>query len=295
MDTHSCGGTISFAMEAWEKGLISSKDTEGLDLSWGNIDSVFQLVRKIAYREGFGNLLAEGSKRASEEIQGSAAYLAESKGLECSSYYPGVGENKGTALAFATAPIGGSLHRGTCKTRPVQLPPRWMKVLGEERSRLAADKRAWEGKGTIVAVENNYNSAVNALEACLDLTALDVYSLDERDLAWLFSAATGVSLDGDGLLKVGERIFNVEKAFNLREGMRRKDDTLSDRFFVEEVGPDGTTGINRAEFEAMLDEYYQARGWDPEGFPTEEKLKELNLADVAEQLRGLRGKGTAAD
>lgn len=289
LDTHSCGATISFAMEAWERGFISAKDTEGLDLSWGNIDAVIQLVRKIAYREGFGNLLAEGSWRASKEIKGSDVCLSESKGLECSSYYPGVDENKGTALAFATAPIGGSLHRGTCKARvPVELPPRVIKVVGEKMAKLAADKRSYEGKGAIVAVENNFNAAVNALEACLDLTAADVHSLDEHDLAWLFSSVTGMEIDGDGLMKVGERVFNVEKAFNLREGMRRKDDTLSERFFVEEAGPEGTTGINRVEFEAMLDEYYKTRGWDREGFPTEEKLKELNLSDIAEQLRDLR-------
>jgi len=95
LDTHSTGSTISFAMEAWERGLISAKDTDGLILRWGNIDPVIQLVRKIAYREGFGDILAEGSKRASMEIKGSESCLVETKGLECSNYYPGIDQNKG--------------------------------------------------------------------------------------------------------------------------------------------------------------------------------------------------------
>ncbi|MFC1816344.1 aldehyde ferredoxin oxidoreductase family protein [Thermodesulfobacteriota bacterium] len=291
IDTHSCGGTISFAMEAWQRGLISAKDTDGLDLRWGNIDAVIQLVRKIAYREGIGNLLAEGSRRASKEIKGSEVCLAETKGLECSSYYPGVDENKGRALAFATAPIGGSLHRGSSRARaPVELSPRVMKILGEELGKRAANHRAYEGKGVVVAVDNDFNAALNSVESCYHLSGGQGKGLDEYDLGWLVSAATGFEIDGDGLMKVGERVFNVEKAFNLREGMRRKDDTLSEQFFVEKVGPDGTTGINRAKFEAMLDEYYEVRGWDREGFPTEEKLRELNLSDIAEQLRDLRAR-----
>lgn len=288
IDTHSCGGTIAFAMEAWEKGLLSAKDTDGLDLRWGNIDAVIQLVRKIAYREGFGNLLAEGSKKASREIKGSEVCLAEAKGMECSSYYPGVNENRGGALSFATSPIGGSLHRGTSGRRvPGELSPRIRKILGEEISKEAANNRSYEGKGVALAIDNDFYAAFNSLESCLHLSGQG-RGLDEHDLARLFSAATGMDMDGDGLMKAGERIFNVEKAFNLREGMRRKDDTLSERFFVERDGPDGTTGINRTKFEAMLDEYYKIRGWDREGFPTEEKLRDLNLGDIAEQLRALR-------
>ncbi len=138
-------------------------------------------------------------------------------------------------------------------------------------------------------MDYDLNAALNSVESCLYLVG-GQKGLGDYDLAWLVSAATGVEIDRDGLMKVGERVFNVEKAFNLREGMRRKDDTLSERFFVEKVGPEGTTGINRAKFEAMLDEYYKARGWDREGFPTEEKLKELNLSDIAEQLRDLRAR-----
>jgi len=287
LDTHTCGGTISFAMEAWQEGLISAKDTDGLDLSWGNVDAVIELVRKIAYREGFGNLLGEGSKIASKQIEGSKICLAETKGLECSSYYPGVGETKTTALAFATAPIGGSLHRGGTGALHNIANPKLTKLLGEELAKRAGDPQVYEGQGVVLAIDNNYRAAGNCVEACLPLFSPGTNSLDEHDLAWLVSAATGIQMDGDGLMKVGERVFTVEKAFNLREGMRRKDDTLSDRFFVEEVGPEGITGINRAKFQSMLDEYYEFRGWDREGFPTQEKLDELSLSDIASQLLAL--------
>ena len=101
----------------------------------------------------------------------------------------------------------------------------------------------------------------------------------------------GVEIDVDGLMKIGERIFTLEKVFNLREGKRRKDDTLPERFFVLKTTDKGISGIDRVKFEEQLDEYYKFRGWDKEGFPTEEKLAELNLSDVAEQLRGLRVTG----
>jgi aldehyde:ferredoxin oxidoreductase len=92
-------------------------------------------------------------------------------------------------------------------------------------------------------------------------------------------------MSGDDLMKAGERITNVEKAFNIREGMGRKDDTLPKSFFVEEETPWGTTGISEAKFKAMLDEYYQFRGWDREGIPTPQKLEELGLGYMAEQIR----------
>ncbi len=279
IDTHSCGATICFAMEAWQRGLLTDRDTDGLDLSWGNIDTIIQLVRKIAYREGFGNLLAEGHKRASKQIEGSEVCLVETKGLSPSSYYPGEGESKSSALAYATAPIGGSIHRGGLMS--FQSHPRVRKALGKEAARRLVDPQVYEGHGVVIAVENDFVAALNSVEACMPLCMDALY---EDDLAWLFSAATGVEMDGDSLMKAGERIFNVEKAFNVREGIRRKDDTLPQRFFVEKVTPWGIEGLNEAKFQAMLDEYYKFRGWDEEGIPTKKKLDELNLGYIAEQI-----------
>jgi aldehyde:ferredoxin oxidoreductase len=139
-----------------------------------------------------------------------------------------------------------------------------------------------------VAADNDFNALVNSIEVCTYICGVERELLDENDLAELLSSATGLEIDGEGLMKAGERIFNVEKAFNLREGLRRKDDALSDRYFFEKTELGKTSGLNRARFETMLDEYYEARGWDQEGFPAEETLKRLNLEDIARQLRRLR-------
>jgi len=297
LDTHSTGGTISFAMECWQRGMLTAKDTDGLDLSWGNADSAIELLRKIAYREGFGDILAEGSRIASQIIgRGSEICLVEVKGLEASSFYPGYGTSIARSLGFATAPIGGSLHRGGDSHVLINQCPVLVKALGKELAeRLSTGRvmavqsgiRTYEGQGVILALMNNWNAVVNTL-SCGSCAGLSSDTVTPDLCARLISTLTGVEIDDDGLMKVGERIFNVEKAFNLREGMRRKDDMLADKFFVEITTPEGTSGLNRAKFEEQLDEYYKFRGWDHDTFPTEEKLAELNLSDVAEQLRGLR-------
>ena len=108
-------------------------------------------------------------------------------------------------------------------------------------------------------------------------------------LAELVPAATGVEMSGDDFMKIGERINNVEKAFNIREGMGRKDDTLPKSYFVEKETPWGPEGMSEAKFQVMLDEYYQFRGWDQEGIPTKQKLEELGLSYIAEQIGAANG------
>ena len=131
LDTHSTGSVIAFAMEAWQRGLITCADTDGLDLSWGNVDAVIKLLPKIAYREGFGNVLAEGSVRASKLIgRGSEICLVEIKGLECSCISPGNIPIR--LLSFAVAPIGGSHHRGAGARGNLMELPRMVKALGKE-------------------------------------------------------------------------------------------------------------------------------------------------------------------
>ncbi|MFC1968086.1 aldehyde ferredoxin oxidoreductase family protein [Chloroflexota bacterium] len=278
--THGTGGVIAWAMEAWQKGYITAKDTDGLDLTWGNDDAVIQLVRKIAYREGFGDILAEGELRASKHFKGSEECLVLTKGMNPSAFFPGEMESKMSALGYATAPIGGSIHRGGLARWMDH--PRLIKALGEERVRQLSNPRVYEGQGVFLAIENDFVAAYNAVEACQQLCA---HCIDENDLAVLVSTATGIDMDGDGIMKVGERIFNVEKAFNVREGMRREDDSYPPRFFVEEETEWGIKGLNYDKFQGMLDEYYQYRGWDVKtSIPTRKKLEELNLGYIAEQI-----------
>lgn len=293
VDSISCGGAISFAMEAWQRGLISANDTDGLDLSWGNADSIIQLIRKIAYREGFGNLLAEGTQLASQKINGSSAFVMTIKGLEGIALDPRA--SKGDALALATSTRGADHLRGLTAFILPHGPPTedgceraFGDILGRERARSLANPRGYQGWGGLMFLCQNNYAALNSLEICNRMTG--PHGLDMEDLAKLFSTATGMDMDGRELQKVGERVFNVEKAFNIREGLRRKDDTLPHRWFFEEVpdGPAAGERIDPHKFQEMLDELYEFRGWDREGFPTEKKLEELNLGDIAEQLRDLR-------
>jgi len=286
LDTHSCGATISFAMECWQRGLLTAQDTGNIDLSWGNADAVIQLLPMIAYRQGFGDLLAEGSQIASHKIKGSEICLKTVKGLELSALYPGSGANTIEALAYATATRGPDHLRGGICRYSTGLP-RLREALGSEEAvqRLNVP-RSYEGKGVFLALDQDFCAFFNSLNVCDFVIGAGQGRgcLNPDELAELFSTATGVAMTGDDFLKIGERICNVERAFNVREGMRRKDDTLPRAFFVEGESPWGPTGVNEAKFQEMLDEYYNFRGWDQEGIPTRRKLLELGLGDMAKQI-----------
>ncbi|MBI4284931.1 MAG: aldehyde ferredoxin oxidoreductase family protein [Chloroflexi bacterium] len=286
MDTHLCGAVISFAMEAWQRGLLTSEDTDGLDLSWGNAEAVIKLLPRIAYRQGFGAVLADGSKKAAEQIPGSDVCLVQIKGMDVSHMYPGPGEGRDWQLAYSTATRGPDHLRGSGGYGKGN--PRLVKILGEAGAQALLDPQNYKGQGVNIALSNYFAGAVHSLGLCTRATA--VYGakhalLDEYDLAELFSTATGIDMSGDDLMKAGERICNVERLFNVREGFGRKDDMPPERFFVEGVsdGPaiSGPVGINRAHYEEMLDEYYSFNDWDREGVPTRKKLAELGLEDLA--------------
>jgi len=286
LDTHSCGNTISFAMDCWEKGLLTVKDTDGLELKWGNADAIIQLLPKIAYRQGFGRLLGEGSFRASKQIQGSESCLRTVKGLEVSALYLGPVTNVAQALAYATSTRGADHLRGGVMLYAMGLP-RLAEILGSEMAvkRMVEEPRSIEGKGVLVALDQDFSAFFNSLEVCTWIVGQMHQGLNPDDLARLLTTCTGDKMTGEDLMKIGERIYNVERAFNIREGMGRKDDTLPESFFVEKVTPWGPTGISEASFQEMLDEYYAFRGWDENGIPTKEKLEELGLEDMAGQLR----------
>ena len=286
LDTGSCGPTIAFAMEAWERGLLTAEDCDNLDLSWGNMDTVMQLLPKIAYREGFGNLLADGSKKASKQIPGSEVCLVEVKGLEWMSAYPGLSAQKGGVLAESTSTRGADHLRGYVEN--LVYHPRLREFGGEEMVESLKNRHTYLGRGALQAIETEFKAAFDSLALCYFMLGWTIeggqLELDHDDLARLFSPATGVDMSGDDLLKIGERIYNVERAFNAREGLRRKDDTPPQRLFVEEIHGRPTIGVDPIKYQAMLDEYYEFKGWDKEGIPTKKKLDELNLGYIAEQI-----------
>ncbi len=162
--------------------------------------------------------------------------------------------------------------------------PRLSKVLGTEgAARIVKEPRSVEGKGVFLALDNDISALFNSLNICAWVVGGMFGGLQPDDLAELFSSATGVDMSGDDLMKAGERIYNVEKAFNIREGVTGKDDYLPApllKLGQAEKGPPGPTGMSEADFETMLQELYRFKGWDTNGIPTAAKLGELGLQDL---------------
>jgi aldehyde:ferredoxin oxidoreductase len=271
IDTISTGVTIAFAMECYEKGLITSKDTDGIELTWGNHDAIVTMVEKIARREGFGDLLAEGSWRAAKKIgKGAENYSMTVKGLELPGHSPRT--MRGMMLAYATSTCGGRHH----DSRPTA-------EYGE------IDRLEVKGKPEFVRASNHMCAVGDSLIICRFSERLYGHTLSQSYVD-IVNLVTGFGLDLRELELIGERIYNLERAINVRCGIRRKDDRIPNRFFKDAL----TTGPAKGEvaslevFNKMLDEYYDLRGWDKKtGIPTEEKLVELGLEDVARDIEKL--------
>lgn len=263
LDTISTGMVISFAMECFEHGLISEKDTDGIALKFGNASAMLAMIHKIARREGIGDLFAMGSKQAAARIgQGAQEYAMQVKGLELAGYDPRGA--KGMGLGYATSPRGGCHERGYLLGE----------VVGGDDS---IDRYGYEGKGVLVKNTQDTVAVKDALGFCV----LSSAGTTLQDLAELFSAATGIQADVQTLLAAGERICNLERLFNLREGFTRQDDHLPKRLLREAVqGTDGN--LHTVDLEQMLDEYYAARGWDAQGVPLPETSHRLGFPVISE-------------
>ncbi len=264
IDTISTGNAIGFAMELFEKGILTQKETDGLDLRWGNVQSILTLIEKIGEREGFGRLLGEGVKRASEEIgRGAQHYAMHAKGLELPAYEPR--SIKGYGLSYATSNIGGSHMYG----RPRQ------ELYGTSEPRLV-DRFADEGKGDIIALVQKQQAAEEVVIVC----TFGNSGLTPPLLGDLLASASGYEefKDSAYVEKVGERIICLERCFNVREGMGRKEDTLPQRMFTEPLLNAGeATGQMIRKMDTLLDEYYEAFGYNKEGIPTPQRIRELGL------------------
>lgn len=263
LDTISTGNVIGFVMECFERGLLTKEDTDGIELRFGNHQALMHMIEKIVFRDGFGDLLAEGVKRAAEKLgRGTENYAMEVKGLEMSGYDPRGA--KGMAIEYATAPRGGCHQRGLIVQETFGIPP-------------FVDRFGTEGKGELVKAKQDEVAVQDALGFCVFVSRGDPMGVPE--LAEMFSRATGVSVTPDDLLKAGERIWDIERLYNLREGFTRKDDDLPKRF-LEQAMSEGPSKGHVAELEKLLDDYYAQRGWDARGNITPEKLEELGLADL---------------
>jgi len=280
IDTISAGVSVAFAFELFEKGMITTADTDGLHLTWGNQSAAMALIERISRREGIGAVLGEGVKRAAEGYGEAAGEFAiHIKGLEIPGYEPRA--LKGYALSMATSNIGGS-H-----------------MYGRPRDELAGkvDPFTEFGKGASIAEIQKDQAVEDSLIAC----TFGNSGLSMKDYAEFLTAATGV--DGLGsvveLRRLGERVVGLERCFNVREGFGRRDDTLPPRMLsrpLENAGP--ATGQVVRNLAALLDEYYEALGYGAQGVPTAETLKALGLGFAADDLHGsgpLRGAAVQAE
>mgnify|MGYP000716384541 CR=1 FL=1 len=284
MDTISAGGTIAWAMECYEKGLITEEDTGGLELKWGDYDVVVKLIHMIAKREGFGDLLAEGSRLASKKIgRGTERYAIHVKGLEMSAQDGRAQKSIGLGHAVN---VRGADHLKvlSCYEELGFLEP-LEKRFGKENAPKIADRLSIEAKALVTVDCEDFYALVDSLIVCKYGTMWPPMYYFE-DFAKILPPLTGIEEFGSVkyLRLLGARIHNLRKAFNVREGLARKDDTLPERLLKEPM-PDGPAKGHVVELEPMLNEYYQLRGWDVKtGLQKRETLEKLGLKDVADQL-----------
>jgi len=267
LDTISVGATIAFAMECYEKGIIDKNDTGGIELVWGNHEAIIKMVELIGRREGFGAILGEGSKRAAEKIgKGAERYAMHVKGLELPMHNPYRFKEMGLQYAVS--------ERGACHLRGFSMLPARGILFPELGINKRLDGFTIEGKAHLVKIMQDACRVVDALGICKFIAFFGGIPLTL--LAELYVAVTGWETTLKELMKAGERIWMLQRAFNVRMGVKREDDTLPRRF-LEEPMVEGAARGQTVDLEPMLKEYYVERGLDEEGKPKKEKLEELNL------------------
>jgi aldehyde:ferredoxin oxidoreductase len=274
LDGITLSEVISWAMECYATGMLSRQDADGLDLSWGNGDAILALIHKVAHREGFGDLLADGVKRAAERLgRGSEEIAMHGKGLEL--FQADVRSIKAYGLGNAVSSRGADHLRSEPWFEFSNDPQEGIRRYGFPETAFRLEVK---GKGLVVKHFEEMAAIADATGVCKN-TYNNMEVLDWDETAELLQATTGWELTGAEVQTIGERIVNLERLFIAREGITRRDDTLPKRF-LEEPLPEGSgpsTG-SVLELGPMLDEYYRARGWDVEtGLPTDEKLEKLGL------------------
>ncbi len=256
MDSLTTGVTIAWALEMGEAGKLSEP---GLDLKFGNADTLLQLIHKIGEREGIGDMLANGPRQAALALGESTVGRAmQVKNSGFAAWMPR--RMKGTGLAYATS------NRGACHKRA----PIGAEIAG------ALDMDSYEGKAAVVIDVQNTVNAVFTLISC----RFHEFVTDHEMYPKFLAAATGQTMTWNELVALGERIWNLEKLFNLKAGLTRSDDQLPDKCFEPVLGKTSQSSvIEKQQFEAMLDEYYKRRGWSLEGIPEKAKLEELGISE----------------
>jgi aldehyde:ferredoxin oxidoreductase len=282
IDTISVGVIIAWLMECYERGIISKEDIDGIEATWGNAEAAMKLIEKTSTRDGIGNLLAEGIKKAAKKIgRGSEKYAMEVKGLEVPMHEPR--GKKGVGLAYAIS------ARGACHmqafhdtdTEAENVAPEIGISKGLNRHDTSKDKV------DMVKKSQDWVAVTNSLLLCTAPAWVGFDYTKPTFLVETLNAITGMNFTVNELMTIGERMNNLCRCFNVREGTTRKDDYLPPRF-TEEPLPDGPSKgqrITNEELQKMLDNYYELRGWNKNtGIPKREKLIELGLEHAAKAI-----------
>ncbi|THB77748.1 MAG: aldehyde:ferredoxin oxidoreductase [Desulfobacteraceae bacterium] len=241
LDIISAGNVIGFLMEAYEKGIIDKDDLGGIDLTWGNVEASIKMLEKICSKEGIGALASQGVKALSKKLESGSDFAMHVKGLEIAAHNVQANPEKG--ISYSTS------NRGACHQN-----------------------------GETVKKQNSI-TLIDSLGIC-KFACTTPLGLSTKKLAGLLESITGIKRSADELLMVGERIFNLEKMFNYREGFGRQDDNLPERFFNDAftIGTEKGAVLDRDEFDTVLLKYYQERGWDTKSSkPEKSKLAQLGL------------------
>ena len=264
IDTISVGVIIGFAMELFERGYITKKDTGGLELKFGNGVAMVNMIEKIAKREDIGDLLAEGMLGIAEKMPKMQKYMMQVKGLPLAAY-----DSRGfygNALTFGTSSRGACHNVGGWSIRD--------ELLSGEYDRFAV-----EGKGKLIKSLQDTRGYIDSLGICTVVRS--GYGFTDKPQGKVLEYLTGYNFTPE-LMTIGERVYNLERLIINREGRFRKDDMIPERFRTEEMPEGQAKGhvVSDKIYNTMLDEYYEVRGWDMDGRPTKERLHELNLDNI---------------
>jgi len=304
--------TIGWLMELYERGLITAKDTDGIAMEWGSPEAISGMLRKMVFREGFGNVLADGILPAAERIgRGAIDYARQVKGMPTNYLYSaatktaalgmGVG-TRGDLMKSTTFAFDGAIgllrllyDEKTAAEYEAVIRHKAAEVTGTDK---ALCSRELEGKAELVIFSEDEITLCDCLSACkmVGVGWFGVRPYDTERRAALLAAGTGVERDLDTLYQFAKRIRNLERAYNIRQGMTRDMETLPKRFmdqpieYSRDTRSDQRNVLKSSDFEELKDRYYLLRGWDvATGIPTGETLKRTGLGDVAKDLEK-RGK-----
>jgi aldehyde:ferredoxin oxidoreductase len=297
LDHRELAHATAWLMRLYNDGIVTVKDTDGILMERGSGDALIQLIHKVANREGFGNILAEGTLKFARTLSPKAeSYLVHRHGVpgRTLDYRVDYGKTLGEAVTTRAGTHrnpGGDGEVWGKGMKPGALDAAYANAKNKYGTEKAVIPWEYEGKAKLLVEEEHRRSIYDGLGVCMS-GAVARYTRDGALEFWasMFSAATGLNVDEKRFSLFGEKIINLERACQAREGWTRNDDTMPEKFFTDPVpnGPRKGYLIDRNKFEKMKSEYYEIRGWDVEsGNPTKETLERLSLKDIAYSLEKL--------